>query len=113
MTTRDASSAHEQSVAKALGGKQTAGSGAAAFSKGDVRLPLALIECKTVMKEQSQVTVQREWLPKIKKEAFAMGKQLGAVCINFGPGTENLYVIDEQTMRAFLDLLQQDIDQNG
>lgn len=113
MTTRDASSMHEQSVAKALGGRQTAGSGAAAFSKGDVRLQLALIECKTVMKEQSQVTVQREWLPKIKKEAFAMNKQVAAVCINFGPGTENCYIVDEQTMRTFLDLLQQDIDQNG
>ena len=113
MTTRDASSMHEQSVAKALGGRQTAGSGASAFSKGDVRLPLALIECKTVMKEQTQVTVKREWMPKIRKEAFAMNKQVASVCINFGPDTENLYIIDEQTMRTFLDLLQQDIEQNG
>lgn len=108
MTTREASRLHEESVAKALGGRVTSGSGAAPFSKGDVRLKNALIECKTVMKEQEQVTVQKEWLPKIRKEAFAMNKQVAAVCINFGPGTKNYYIIDEATMKNFLFLIDKD-----
>ena len=68
--TRFYSSKQEKQVAKAIGGKQTANSGATAFSKGDVRTDDFLIECKTCVKPQKSFTVQKEWFTKNKEEAL-------------------------------------------
>ena len=51
--TRWYSSKQEKAVAKAVGGKQVANSGATAFNKGDVSIgQICLIECKTCTKAQ-------------------------------------------------------------
>ena len=44
--TRYFSNKHEKSVAKAVGGKKTANSGATQFQKGDVYTDSWLLECK-------------------------------------------------------------------
>jgi hypothetical protein len=93
--TRFYSNKQEKSVAKVLHGKQTANSGATAFSKGDVRTDLFLIECKTTTEFRKSMSVKREWIEKNKEEAFAMNKPYSAVAIDFGDG-ENFYIIDEK-----------------
>lgn len=97
----------EKHIAKVLDGKQTANSGATAFSKGDIRTDLFLIEAKTVTKSQKSFTVKKEWLEKNKEEAFAMNKQYSAVAIDFGDG-DNFYIIDEKTFKLFHKLLEQE-----
>ena len=89
------SNKQEQSVAKAVGGKQVANSGATPFKKGDVSTRLILIECKTSTTEKQSFSIKKEWLDKNDEEAFAMGKFYSALAFNFGDGV-NHYVISEE-----------------
>lgn len=108
--TRFYSSKQEKQVAKAIGGTQTANSGATAFSKGDVRTDDFLIECKTCVKPQKSFTVQKEWFTKNKEEAFAMGKYYSAVVFDFGDGEQH-YIINERLFKTLLKHLED--DKNG
>lgn len=101
-STRYFSDKQEKKVAKAIGGKQTANSGATAFSKGDVRAEDWLLECKTHTEPREQFTIKKEWIEKNKEEAFQMGKHHSAVVIDFGDGIQH-YLISE---RDFLYLLE-------
>lgn len=101
-STRYYSSKQEKKVAKAVGGKQTANSGATAFSKGDVRNDLFLIECKTHTEARQQFTIKKDWIDKNREEAFQMGKRYSALAIDFGDGEQH-YLIDQ---RLFLELLE-------
>ena len=93
-------------MAKVMGGKQTANSGATAFSKGDVRTDKFLLECKTCVEEKKSFSIQKKWLDKNKEEAFAMNKPYSALAFNFGPDGENYYVIDEKLFRQLKDYLE-------
>lgn len=105
--TRYYSNRQEKKVAKAIGGKQIANSGATAFSKGDVRTDEWLIECKTKTSESKSITVQKEWFDKNEEEAFAMGKPYSAIVFDFGDG-ENHYVISEKMFKRLLKFLEEE-----
>lgn len=107
--TRYFSNRQEKRVAKAVGGKQVANSGATMFSKGDVRLDNKkfLIECKTCTKEQKSFTLQKEWFDKNEEEAFALGYENSAVVFDFGDGIDR-YVIDEKMFKYLLEKLEED-----
>lgn len=105
-STRYFSGKQEKSVAKALNGKQTANSGATRFSKGDCYTDLFLIECKTCMSDKKSISFKKEWIDKNKEEAFAMRKPYQAVAFNFGPNSENYYVIDERLFKTLNDFLK-------
>lgn len=96
--TRFYSNKQEKAVAKAVGGKQVANSGATTFSKGDVRTDNWLIECKTTTAtSKASFSIKKEWLEKNKEEAFAMRKRFNALAFQFGEGEPNYYVVDEKT----------------
>ena len=99
--TRFYSNQQEKKVAKAVGGKQVSNSGATAFNKGDVTTDNILIECKTCCDDRKSFSIKKEWLEKNKEEAFAMGKDYSVLAFNFGPNSENYYVIDEKTFKEF------------
>lgn len=103
--TRYFSSRQEKAVAKAIGGKQTANSGATMFSKGDVRTEDWLIECKTKTSPSASISIKREWIEKNEEEAFAMSKHHSAIAFNFGDlrNAKNYYIISET---EFLRLLR-------
>lgn len=101
-STRYYSSKQEKAIAKAVGGKQTANSGATKFSKGDVRNDLFLLEAKTHTEFRNNFTIKHEWIDKNREEAFQMGKRYSALVLDWGDG-ENHYLIDE---RLFLELLE-------
>jgi len=105
--TRFYSSKQEKKVAKAIGGKQTANSGATTFSKGDVRTNDWLIECKTSCKEKSSFAIKKEWLKKNREEAFAMNKRFNALAFDYGDG-ECYYVIDEKTFKMLKDYSEEE-----
>lgn len=104
--TRFYSKSQESHVAKAVGGKRTANSGATPFSKGDVRTELFLLECKTCVEEKKSFSIKKEWIDKNKEEAFAMRKPYSALVFNFGPDCENYYVIDEKLFKRLQALLE-------
>ena len=73
--TRFYSSKQEKTVAKAIGGRQTANSGATPWQKGDVTTKGAngfLIECKTKTSASESISIKKEWkkflgIPLIRK----------------------------------------------
>lgn len=109
MNTRRYSSKQEKNIAKSLGGKKQANSGATPFFKGDVKTELFLIEAKTQIEEKKQITIKKDWLDKNKEEAFAMGKQFSALAFNFGGynNRNNYYIIDESTMKILVSLMEE------
>lgn len=106
--TRFYSNKQEKKVAKAIGGKQVSNSGATAFNKGDVTSASFLIECKTCVENKKSFSIKKDWLEKNKEEAFAMGKDYSAVAFNFGPNSENYYVIDEKLFKLLKDYVEKE-----
>lgn len=109
-STRYYSDAHEKSVCKALNAHQQANSGAGNFNKGDVinKDASIIIECKCAMKEKDSISLKKEWFEQNKVEAYQMGMENSAVCINFGPGTENIYCINQRLMQYLVEKLEED-----
>lgn len=105
--TRFYSKQQERKVAKSLGGKRTANSGATKFSKGDVVLTDWLIECKTCTELRNSFTIKREWIDKNREEAFAMHKSYSAIAIDFGDGTQH-YLIDEKLFKELVERMNDD-----
>ena len=107
--TRYFSSKQEKHVAKAVGGKQVANSGATMFSKGDVARDNWLIECKTKTSPSQSMSIKKDWLEKNEEEAFAMQKEHSALAFNFGDihNAQNYYIISEQEFLRFLRLEEQ------
>lgn len=107
--TRFYSNKQEKQVAKAVGGRQTANSGATAFQKGDVVSDQFLIECKTKVKDCKSFTVQEEWLLKNEEEAFAMGKNNSALCFDFGPSAnKRYYIISERLFTRLKNYIEEE-----
>lgn len=101
--TRYYSKQQEKKIAKAVGGKRQANSGATAFQKGDVITDQFLIEAKTKTKDCKSFTVKEDWLLKNEEEAFAMNRD-SALCFDFGPSANKRYYIISERL---FDLLQQ------
>lgn len=108
LLTRYYSKQQEKKVAKSVGGKRTANSGATAFQKGDVITKDWLIECKTKTTDCKSFTIKEDWLLKNEEEAFAMGKNHSALCFDFGPSAnKRYYVISER----LFNILKQHIEE--
>lgn len=69
----DAGRASERRVAKKLGAKLVAASGAMHGNKGDFKLPEFHGEAKST--ERASISVKYEWLGKISREALERGKE--------------------------------------
>ena len=57
------------------------------------------------------MSIKKEWIDKIREEAFAMGRQFWALVFNFGDAlhtTENFYIIDEKTFIKLQNYLQEE-----
>ncbi len=106
--TRFYSSKQEKAVAKAVGGRQTPNSGATSFIKSDILTDLFAIECKTCVEEKKSFSIKKEWLKKNKEEAFEMGRSYSALAFNFGPDSENYYVIDEKLFKELIEYLEKE-----
>lgn len=109
-STRYYSDLHEKSVCKALGATKQSNSGAGKFAKGDVVINSIgmLIECKCTMTEKQSVSIKREWVEKNKAEGFSCRLPNNAICFNFGPDTNNYYVINEKLMKFLVEKLQEE-----
>lgn len=108
-STRFYSEKQEEHVAKALGGFRTSNSGAGKFSAGDVVIPSAslLVECKTCMSEKDSFSIKKEWWDKNKLEAFEKRLSNRALVFNWGPNTENVYIISEELMKYLITKLEE------
>jgi hypothetical protein len=71
--------------------KRTKASGALWYQKSDVVTEEFQIECKTKEKPSKQITLKKEWLQKIKEEAFQTSKT-PLLVFSFGDG-EDYFVL--------------------
>lgn len=121
MDTRKYSTAQEDRIVqkfRGLGARKISNSGAGAFSKGDVEICrldrsgnsaptnkyLCLVEAKTVTKEQESFSIKKEWLAKLREEAFGMGYSEHALVFDFGDG-KDYAVIDISFFEYLMSLL--------
>ena len=109
-STRAYSTAHEESICKAIGAKRQSNSGAGLFGKGDVIHEEAnmLIEAKCAMSPKQSVSIKKEWIDKNKKECLAIRKANQAICINFEPDGNNYYLINENLFKYLIDKLSEE-----
>lgn len=107
-STKYYSNKQEKDVARKLKGHQVGGSGASIYSKGDVSVGHIFIECKTSMTEKASYSVKKEVLDKAHKEAKEMHKFFSVLAFNFGPDTDNYYVIDEDTMKYLAEKVEEE-----
>lgn len=94
--TKYFSNKQEKAVAKSVGGKVTSGSGGGKFEKTDVLLTNFAIECKTAVEERKSFSIKKDWIDKLREQAFSMRKSHWALAFNFGGvDAENYYIISE------------------
>ena len=111
MTTRDYSDKQEKHIAKVIGGKVQSNSGGTKFGGGDVHTDKFLIEAKTPTKEQTSFTIKKEWIDKMREQAYEQGKEEAVLAFRFSPDDKNdMYVLNEQ---QFLEYLKYKEEQNN
>jgi hypothetical protein len=109
MNTRKYSKTQESRVAKNIKGKRQPNSGATRYSKGDVITDDFCVECKTATTQKASFSIKKEWVDKLKEEAFAMNKPYWSICFNFGglENKENLYIISEQLFKQLQNYIKE------
>lgn len=109
LPTRYYSSIQESAVAKSIGGRKTANSGATDFGgKSDVSIHgLFNIECKTKTTNSDSISIKKEWVEKNKRESVFDGNKYSAIAFNFGPNQDNYYIIDEFLFKELVEHLKE------
>lgn len=103
MTTRDYSDKQEKHIAKVTGGRLQSNSGGTKFGGGDVHTDKFFIEAKTPTKSQTSFTIKKEWIDKMREQAYEQGKEEAVLAFRFNPNIDiDLYVLNE---RQFLEYL--------
>lgn len=110
MNNRQFSSKQEIKVAELLDGKVVSNSGATKFNKGDVIVKSCdlLIECKTCTTSKDSFSVKKEWLEKLKEEAYSQGLQNYGLAIDFGD-SKNYFIIDTNLMINLVNYIRQEM----
>lgn len=83
----------EKRAAKRFGGRTQVASGALS-AKGDVKLPIHLMEMKRT--DKAHITISVEWLEKIRKEAIVMENRIPVIGLEMG--NRRYYIISEEYM---------------
>lgn len=107
---RKISQIQEKRIANKIGGREVSNSGATKFDKGDVSNLEWLIEAKTKATSAQSMTVQREWMEKIKAEALSQRKPYHAVAISFD-NKKDYFILEDEFFYRLVGMLEQ--DENG
>ena len=105
---KDYSASQERDIARLLGGRVQSNSGGTRFGGGDVHTEQFFIEAKTPVKEQTSFSIKREWLTKMREQAFEQGKHQFSLAFRFAPDGEDYFVIDARLMRELVKYLEGD-----
>lgn len=98
----------EHDIARLLGGRVQSNSGGTRFGGGDVQTAQFFIEAKTPTKEQTSFSVKKEWVEKMREQAFEQGKIHSALAFRFDPNGEDYFVINSRLMRELVKYLEGD-----
>ena len=110
MPTRYFSDKQEKHIAKVTGGKVQSNSGGTKFGGGDVHTDKFFIEAKTPAIERKSFTIMKDWLEKMKEQAFEQGKEEAVLAFRFDPNTDiDLYVLSQRQFLEYLRFKEQDV----
>lgn len=103
-STRYYSQKQENEVLEIIGGHRQSNSGAGLFNKGDVinKDIELLVECKCSMTDKESFSIKKDWLEKNKIEMRQMGLSNHCLAFNFGPSSDNYYIIDKKLMEFLI-----------
>ena len=111
LNTRDYSNEQEKHIAKVTGGRVQSNSGGTKFGGGDVHTDKFFIEAKTPAIERKSFTIMKDWLEKMKEQAFEQGKEEAVLAFRFSPDDKtDMYVLNE---KQFLEYLKYKEEQNN
>ena len=99
----------EHDIARLLGGRVQSNSGGTRFGGGDVLTNSFFIEAKTPTKEQTSFSIKREWVDKMKEQAFEQGKHHSALAFRFSPDGDDYFVINSSLMRELVQYFEERI----
>lgn len=71
------------------------------------------IEAKTPTKEQTLFSIKKEWIDKMREQAFEQGKYHSALAFRFSPDGEDYFVLNSRLMRELVNYLEEGILDNG
>ena len=103
---KDYSVSQENDIARLLGGRVQSNSGGTRFGGGDVQTAQFFIEAKTPTKEQTSFSIKREWMEKMREQAFEQGKYHCALAFRFSPDGNDYFVINSRLMRELVEYLE-------
>jgi hypothetical protein len=110
LATRDYSDKQEKHIAKVTGGRVQSNSGGTKFGGGDVHTDKFFIEAKTPTKEQTSFTIKKEWITKMREQAYEQGKEESVLAFRFDPNTDNdLYVLSQRQFLEYLRFKEQEV----
>lgn len=107
---KDYSASQELDIARLLGGRVQSNSGGTRFGGGDVHTSTFFIEAKTPTKEQTSFSIKKEWIDKMKEQAFEQGKHQSSLAFRFAPDGEDYFVIDRRLMKELVSHLERGED---
>ena len=99
----------ENNIARLLGGRVQSNSGGTRFGGGDVQTEHFFIEAKTPTKEQTSFSIKKEWMDKMREQAFEQGKQQSALAFRFSPDGDDYFVINSRLMKELVEILERDL----
>ena len=103
MTTRFFSDKQEKHIAKVTDVKVQSNSGGTKFGGGDVHTNKFFIEAKTPAIERKSFTIMKDWIEKMKEQAFEQGKEEAVLAFRFSPDDKtDMYVLNEHQFLEYL-----------
>lgn len=103
---KDFSASQERDIAQLLGGRVQSNSGGTRFGGGDVQTSEFFIEAKTTTKEQTSFSIKREWMDKMREQAFEQGKYHCALAFRFAPDGNDYFVINSRLMQELVKYIE-------
>ena len=103
---KDYSASQEHDIARLLGGRVQSNSGGTRFGGGDVHTEMFFIEAKTPTKEQTSFSIKREWIDKMREQAFEQGKYHSSLAFRFAPDEDDYFVINSRLMQALVEYVE-------
>lgn len=105
---KDYSVSQENDIARLLGGRVQSNSGGTRFGGGDVQTSQFFIEAKTPTKSQTSFSIKKEWIEKMKEQAFEQRKYQSALAFRFSPDGEDYFVIDSRLMKELVNYMEKE-----
>lgn len=106
LSGKDYSKCQENDIARWLNGKVQSNSGGTRFGGGDVHTNSFFIEAKTPTTSKNSFSIKKEWIDKIKQQAYEQNKLYNALAFRFDPDEDDYFVIDKYAMKYLVQSIE-------